>query len=295
MKVLTNSQNQVIVANNTAFEMPEPTGTIDITTNGTYDVKNYATADVEVESGITPLDKTVTFVSDNQDYQIISVKNGGKIKSIEKPTKQGLYFDKWQVNGADITFPYTPTNSEETATAVFSTSRLPSAYQEVEYLQSNGSQWILLPALPSDSYELKAVSTATDAERAVAGGTNLEIFVSTGGNWTLWSPSTNTGVSAYDILTLKHDSTGTYANGTKITFSNNNIPNCLFAYDTNKYPFKGRVYYYKSYAYSLMIEDIHLIPCYRKSDSVAGMYDLVTERFYTNRGSGSFIVGPDVN
>lgn len=38
-----------------------------------------------------------------------------------------------------------------------------------------------------------------------------------------------------------------------------------------------------------------LIPCYRKVDLVAGMYDRVNGVFYTNAGTGSFIVGPDVN
>ena len=37
-----------------------------------------------------------------------------------------------------------------------------------------------------------------------------------------------------------------------------------------------------------------LIPCYRKSDDEIGMYDLVSGIFYTNQGSGSFIAGPDV-
>lgn len=40
---------------------------------------------------------------------------------------------------------------------------------------------------------------------------------------------------------------------------------------------------------------MELIPCYRKSDLVAGMYDLVNNVFYTNVGTGEFIVGPDVN
>ena len=39
----------------------------------------------------------------------------------------------------------------------------------------------------------------------------------------------------------------------------------------------------------------HLIPCYRKADNVAGMYDIVSDVFYTNAGSDSFLVGPDVN
>lgn len=38
----------------------------------------------------------------------------------------------------------------------------------------------------------------------------------------------------------------------------------------------------------------YLIPCYRKSDKVSGMYDLVNDYFYTNQGTGEFIVGPDV-
>jgi hypothetical protein len=36
------------------------------------------------------------------------------------------------------------------------------------------------------------------------------------------------------------------------------------------------------------------IPCYRKSDNVIGMYDLVSETFFTNAGSGSFTKGGDV-
>ena len=39
----------------------------------------------------------------------------------------------------------------------------------------------------------------------------------------------------------------------------------------------------------------NLIPCYRKSDNVIGMYDLVHNQFYTNVGSeGYFTKGNDV-
>ena len=38
-----------------------------------------------------------------------------------------------------------------------------------------------------------------------------------------------------------------------------------------------------------MVRD--LIPCYRKVDNVAGMYDLVNDVFYTNEGTGEFIIG----
>lgn len=37
-----------------------------------------------------------------------------------------------------------------------------------------------------------------------------------------------------------------------------------------------------------------LVPCYRKSDNVVGMYDLVAQAFRTNIGTGSFTKGADV-
>ena len=38
----------------------------------------------------------------------------------------------------------------------------------------------------------------------------------------------------------------------------------------------------------------NLIPCYRKSDDVIGMYDTVTDTFYTNAGAGTFTKGANV-
>lgn len=41
--------------------------------------------------------------------------------------------------------------------------------------------------------------------------------------------------------------------------------------------------------------EVNLIPCYRISDHKPGMWDTVTQTFYTNSGSGEFILGPAVN
>lgn len=38
----------------------------------------------------------------------------------------------------------------------------------------------------------------------------------------------------------------------------------------------------------------NFIPCYRKSDNVIGLYDLVNDVFYTNNGTGIFLKGADV-
>jgi hypothetical protein len=37
------------------------------------------------------------------------------------------------------------------------------------------------------------------------------------------------------------------------------------------------------------------VPCYRKADNTPGMYDTILNLFYANAGTGSFIVGPDIN
>ena len=39
---------------------------------------------------------------------------------------------------------------------------------------------------------------------------------------------------------------------------------------------------------------LELIPCYRKSDNVIGLYDMVGGTFYINNGTGTFTKGDDV-
>ena len=52
---------------------------------------------------------------------------------------------------------------------------------------------------------------------------------------------------------------------------------------------KAKIYNVKSYKSSTLISDLY--PCYRKSDNVIGMYDIVTDTFYTNAGTGTFSKG----
>lgn len=52
-----------------------------------------------------------------------------------------------------------------------------------------------------------------------------------------------------------------------------------------------RVKYAKIYNSGLLIH--HFVPARRKSDTILGMYDLVSGQFFTNAGTGNFIAGPD--
>ena len=66
----------------------------------------------------------------------------------------------------------------------------------------------------------------------------------------------------------------------------------FFARMAGNINFYGRLY--KFVASHDGIEKVNLVPCYRKADDEAGLYDLVTGEFFTNAGTGEFLVGPDV-
>ena len=53
-----------------------------------------------------------------------------------------------------------------------------------------------------------------------------------------------------------------------------------------------RMYYWKMIENGIVMR--HMIPCYRKYDSVIGMFDLIGRRFYTNAGSGTFTKGANI-
>ena len=70
----------------------------------------------------------------------------------------------------------------------------------------------------------------------------------------------------------------------------------LFAQNYNTAARFAGTFKWKSFKYydknNVLICD--LIPCYRKSDGVVGMYDIVRKIFLTNAGSGSFTKGTNV-
>ncbi len=54
----------------------------------------------------------------------------------------------------------------------------------------------------------------------------------------------------------------------------------------------GKLYYCKIWYKDILIRDF--IPCYREVDKVAGLYDVVNNKFYINVGTGEFLFGPEV-
>ena len=60
--------------------------------------------------------------------------------------------------------------------------------------------------------------------------------------------------------------------------------------DTASEPATGMIYYAKIWNNDVLVRNF--IPAKRNSDNVFGMYDTVTNTFFTNQGTGDFIAGP---
>lgn len=194
------------------------------------------------------------------------------------------------------------------------TSMLPKEYQEVEYIESSGTQYIDLDFCPNLPVKIEATLTQTDSSGDntlfSANGINLELNYMSNqiqlgmlGGWRIEGvtpPAVDTrhNLSAYfsngeqwveiDGQRVGESSaTGTYDTSKNLS---------LFYYDngssSDKRYFDGKHEEYKIYENNVLVS--YLIPCYIKATGEAGFYDLITETFFGNDGTGEFTVGPDV-
>lgn len=190
---------------------------------------------------------------------------------------------------------------------------LPEGYQEVEWIKSNGNAYLNLTVTGqiADSVYFETdfqYTNDTTGESAMLGCTaGFEVFAS-GSNYSLWSPNSGTVNMSTSFsrnewhnikLTLENNkATGTLDNipfDLNFSYTKSASRVTLFRYREDsesgtKYKYYGYMKFTKLYLGSKQFE---LIPCYRISDNVVGMYDRIGDVFYTNVGSsGIFTAGP---
>ena len=200
--------------------------------------------------------------------------------------------------------------------------RLPSGYQEVEYIKTDGKSWI---------------NTGVIGATGISG--ELEIYTISSADGCYLGSRDDSGSSRFYIPTI-------YSNRYDFAFGGDNLDgnvrlnekvNIKTIYNGNTYdcyiddvPVKtklsGFITHYPLFLFSanrygspnsyapsetrcyvcILIDENHsklreLIPCFRKSDYVIGMYDicgsicpLTNTPFYINAGTGAFTAGPSV-
>lgn len=199
------------------------------------------------------------------------------------------------------------------------TNRLPYEYQEVEWIEGDSTNFylntgvkmdltketyvegkFLIPAGGNRRYIFGSYSGTYNVNIEIRTDNRLRLYMGADRSVSADSISINTPeISTFSYNPFTNTATTTYGQiiASDVYDYKGEHPNNVSLFtDTRKSdsPFTGiRVYYYKHIENGN--EKCHLIPCYRKSDNVIGMYDLVSKSFKINELTGTFTKGNDVN
>ena len=277
--------------------------------NLTTDINDYAFYKHKDESGNTVFDRykftdkwEYEYTLNNSSFtaeQWATINSGLTANSI--PTNYVTTDTEQRVTGRKI-FAIRPMCEVEKTTGHY----LPDEYQEVEYIQSSGSQYIntgVNPKIKPRVIMKMAMINPSDSDYFGNSAINGSAFFGDFSAYSLMyyrygsTSALNTGISVkqnqwheWDISQsvyldgdLRYTTTNTY------TYNSNQINICIF---------KCRNYATYQLAYFILYDGEEKVrefyPCYRKSDNAIGLYDKVTNEFYPNSGRETFIKGADV-
>ena len=178
--------------------------------------------------------------------------------------------------------------------------RLPAEYEEVEYIESTGIQYIDTGVKENTVYSFEFVftplKTNTTNYDSWLSGTIDNFTIGTYANITKLylrhrtnEKTTNLPVSNNIPNTFKLSNNVVEINGVTVSCSTDNpvstgTNNIFLLTNASKNRIAiGRIYSLKLYDKSNIIRDC--IPCFRISDNVIGLYDLVEGKFYTNQNT----------
>lgn len=179
--------------------------------------------------------------------------------------------------------------------------RLPDAYQEVEWIASNGGQGIDIPistltmlfVIADMSFNSTSARTliGADSGAGMYFGKDASNHYEMGGGVAI---SVLNATERRQISFTHSDNVGfVYVDGKRMQRSGSASVSSYKLFGVSGYTGAG-IKLYSCTMYETGRKMAELVPCYRKSDNVIGLYDLVTTTFYTNTGSGSFTKGADV-
>lgn len=194
--------------------------------------------------------------------------------------------------------------------------RLPAEYQEVAYLESSGTQYLIVNSTVLNdglTAEIDYMFTAPQSGdqylfHSGGGGGLLSAECYIGYRWyaycglAVFSNVLNSVGNSQNVKyklimdsingTINIDGRTANKTGTR---SNYNIDSFSLFSGINGTNLNTGLRIYSLVLKNNGIESYNFVPCYRKSDSEPGMYDLVNNQFYTNVGTGEFLVGNNIN
>ena len=248
-------------------------------------------------------DSSVTFTPIQNCYIGIVV---AKINDTDSLTPSDINNIHWQIEEGPNATEYKPHN--KTNYAITLGHNLPSEYQEVEYIEATGTQYINTGINPKMSItrivcDMSPMATADTAFFGSRG--TFYCFYNVGSNY-FWPVSKceyiegtlQTG-NKYHLdwdkgLFKLTGEDGVYELGNKWNETQDVRPLYIFTFNPvdSRYA-KAKLYNFQYYYNDKLVRDY--IPCYRKSDNEIGLYDKVSNTFFANAGTGTFLKGEDIN
>ena len=209
---------------------------------------------------------------------------------------------------------------------------IPNEYQEVEYIESTGKQWINTEFFPTTKTKAEIDIELTELEggayKFIMGSRNTT-YNTNGYFWEIFiNPSKLLHVQVGDYgnnriiqkeytvipgarmkISFDPSQKQLFVNDEVIEYFNGDVGDKKVDYpmyllttiygdevnmeSTKIYAVSAKLYSTTIYDDDKLVRDF--VPCYRKSDGVIGLYDRVENKFYTNSGTGSFQKGEDIN
>ena len=189
---------------------------------------------------------------------------------------------------------------------------LPSTYQEVEYIESSGTQWIdtWVTATQNTISQIKVMNTTVtgDCIYWFAGNDDdadyrifnyqRKIYWDFETSRLIWGSNSFTTNTVYEFEIWNNYVKNVWASTNLVTWTAISSYTSAGTITLNHHSgslnnSNNRWYYVKIWNWATQVRD--LVPCYRIADGVIWMYDLVNWVFYTNAGSGTFTKWSDVN
>ena len=283
------SENDMVYTDGTTPEL-----TLTVTKNGTTLINNM---DITTSSGAI----------------VIPTASGGTVtRHTITAAASATTTDTW---AATITFVNLATdqstNGHRTVNAILYLDEdpvVPTEYQKVEYIESDGNQVIAYPIFDNFViYDDVQFNLGTARQLlSFTNGTGAGQFwgSNTNGNYEVGPTSSSSNIMPINSLNRNIVKLTRANSNNKITVNVNgrtisrtgsaaisNFSYYMFGYGSYKATMKR--YGTKVYTAAGELKG-SLVPCYRKSDSVIGMFDVVTNTFYPNTGTGSFTKGRNV-
>lgn len=188
---------------------------------------------------------------------------------------------------------------------------LPSAYQQVEFIESHGTEYIDIGIVPNTSHRFVLDAAYTDLTfnnqqgsspssgapkctflATISGSVNTFMFGIGNEERTSVPSDTNRHIFINDLENGECWIDGNRVLSVSTAGFSSTYSFYLFARTTLSFYAKEKLYQFSVYSNNMLVRN--MIPCYRIADNAIGLYDTVNNVFYTNQGTGTFDKGKSV-